>query len=457
MLAAAAVAQHEDWREALADALNKIAPFRDAGAKTDLALLFASQAYAPEFPELVTRTRAATGARVLVGCSGQGVIGPAREIEGAPALTLLVLSLPGARLTPLHITQRDLEQLEPPESCRRYSGVGADDVNAWLLLADPFTLDIEGLMATLSGAYPDAPLVGGMASGDTTARRTHLFLNGDVYESGAVALALGGPFGLRTVVSQGCTPIGQPWTITGARGQIIETIAGRPAIEVLTQTMRELPPGLQERARSNLLVGLAMDEYREEFGRGDFLIRNLLGADRESGTLTVGALPRAGQTVQFQLRDAEAADEDLRLLLERERLVLGDTRPVAGVLWSCNGRGAGLFGSPDHDARTVAAVLGPVPLAGFFCNGEIGPVGGRSFLHGFTASMLLFTPADRTPTPPPGPNEACLPSRRVPSALRSRKPNEMASAGSRRRLTPDAQHELVSVLTDAAFERAPRR
>jgi len=173
------------------------------------------------------------------------------------------------------------------------------------------------------------------------------------------------------------------------------------------QTLRALPPDLQERARSNLLIGLAMDEYREEFGRGDFLIRNLLGADRESGALTVSALPRAGQTVQFQLRDAEAADEDLRVLLEREMLVLGDTRPVAGVLWSCNGRGAGLFGSPDHDARTVAAVLGPVPLAGFFCNGEIGPVGGRSFLHGFTASMVLFIPTDGTPSVPPETHASC--------------------------------------------------
>ncbi len=407
MQAAAAVTQHEDWREALAEALAEIAPFRAGGATTDLALLFASQAYAAQFPELVARTREATGARVLVGCSGQGVIGPRREIEGEPALTLLVLSLPDARLAPLHLTQQDLERLETPESWRGHSGVAPDDVNAWLLLADPFTLDVEGLMAALSSAYPSAPLVGGMASGDPTARRTHVFLNSDVYEAGAVALALGGPFALRTVVSQGCTPIGQPWTVTGARGQVVETIAGRPAMEVLMQTLEELPSGLQERARSNLLVGLAMDEYREEFGRGDFLIRNLLGGDRESGALTVSALPRVGQTVQFQLRDAEAADEDLRLLLERERLFLGDTRPVAGVLWSCNGRGTGLFGSPDHDARTVASVLGPVPLAGFFCNGEIGPVGGRSFLHGFTASMVLFTPADGTPGFPPETHAPC--------------------------------------------------
>ncbi len=390
MKAASAIARHPDWREALAEVL---ACVTDEVAEPDLAVLFASSSYKRGFSELIEQAQQALGARVLVGCSGQGVIGPGREIEGEAALTLLVLSLPDALLTPLHITQLDLEQLETPESCRRYSGVVPDDVTAWLLLADPFTLNVEGLMAALSSAYPNAPLVGGMASGDPTARGTQLFLNGEVHEAGAVALAVGGPFALRTVVSQGCTPIGQPWTITGARGQLIETIAGRPAIDVLTQTLQELPPDLQKRARNNLLVGLAMDEYREEFGRGDFLIRNPLGIDRESGALTVSALPRIGQTVQFQFRDAEAADEDLRLLLEREKLVLGDTPPVAGVLWSCNGRGAGMFGSPDHDARTFADVLGPVPLAGFFCNGEIGPVGGKSFLHGFTASMLLFTAA----------------------------------------------------------------
>jgi small ligand-binding sensory domain FIST len=236
--------------------------------------------------------------------------------------------------------------------------------------------------------------VGGLASGDPRLRGTHLFLNGEVYDRGVVALALGGPYTVRTIVSQGTAPIGETWTITGAQGNIIETIAQRSAYQVLGDTLRGLSPEMRQRAQRNLLVGLAMDEYRSEFRRGDFLIRNLLGIDPERGTLAVGALPWVGQTLQFQLRDPAAADEDLRELLERVRTELGPRQPVGALLCSCNGRGAGLFGTPDHDARTLADFLGPIPTAGFFCNGEIGPVGARNFLHGFTASIALVIPEE---------------------------------------------------------------
>ena len=216
-----------------------------------------------------------------------------------------------------------------------------------------------------------------------------MFLNEKTYDHGAVALAMSGPYTVRTIVSQGAAPIGETWIITGARGPIIETIAQRPAYQVLEDTVRALSPEMQQRAQRNLLVGLAMNEYQSEFRRGDFLIRNLTGIDRERGTLAVGALPRVGQTIQFQVRDPEAADEDLRELLGRAREALGGSEPVGALLCSCNGRGVGLFGEPDHDARTLADLLGPIPVAGFFCNGEIGPVGEQNFLHGFTASIAL--------------------------------------------------------------------
>jgi small ligand-binding sensory domain FIST len=232
-----------------------------------------------------------------------------------------------------------------------------------------------------------------MASGDQDRRQTHLFLNGDVYDHGAVALALGGAYMVRTIVSQGATPIGEPWIITGAEGQVIHTIARRPAYEVLVETLRELPAEMQARARGNLLVGLAMDEYQQEFRRGDFLIRNLLGVDRDSGVLVVSALPGVGQTVQFQIRDAAAASEDLHAMLGAVTATQGE-QPVAALLCACNGRGVGLFGTPGHDARTLAERLGPIPVVGLFCNGEIGPVGSRNFLHGFTASIALVVPRE---------------------------------------------------------------
>jgi len=388
MRAAGAIGQQPTWQDALAEATSQM-PIVPSGETIDLAFLFASSAYAEEFPELVASARRATRARRLIGCSSQGVIGTGREVEGQPALALLTFSLPGAVLRPVRLAQGTLEQCRGPEAWHEMTRVSPDDVTAWFLFADPFTLDAEGLLVAWSEAYPGTPMVGGMASGDLRLRCTHVFLDGEVYDRGAVAMALGGTYGVRTIVSQGCTPIGKPWTITGATGNVIETIALRPAYEVLVETVHALPREVQQRARGNLFVGLAMDEYREELHRGDFLIRNLLGADAESGTLTVGAIPRPGQTLQFQLRDHVTADEDLRELLEAAKTDLGGQEPIGALLCSCNGRGIGLFGTPDHDAWAVADRLGPIPLAGFFCNGEVGPVGSRNFLHGYTASIAL--------------------------------------------------------------------
>jgi small ligand-binding sensory domain FIST len=385
----AAIGQHPAWQGALAEATSRM-PVLAGDEVADLAFLFASAEYADDYPELISRARDALPARVLVGCSSQGVIATAREVEGEPALALLAFSLPKAVLHPVRLTQRHQDRCTRPEDWHQATGIRPRDVTAWVLFADPFTLDAEGLMASLSEAYPRTPIVGGLASGAFRLRRTHVWLNDDVYDGGAVALALGGAYEVRTIVSQGCTPIGEPWTITGAQGQVIETIAQRPAYQVLLETVQALPPAMQQRIRGNLFVGLAMDEYRDSLCRGDFLIRALQGADADTGTLSVGAVPRPGQTVQFQLRDRRAADQDLRELLESAKSDLGGREPVAALLCSCNGRGVGLFGLADHDARAVADHLGPIPLAGFFCNGEFGPVGSRNFLHGYTASIALM-------------------------------------------------------------------
>ena len=383
MRAKAAISHERDWRAAL----DEVLAATDLGdTATDLALLFASAAYTSNFDDLVSHARAATGARHLAGCSGQGIIGPEREIEGEPALSLLRLSLPDVKIRVGHLSRES--------DAGMVMGVPLEDVNAWLLLADPYTCDIDGLIGHMEGLYPGVTIIGGLASGRWTERCTYVFVDDAVHAEGAVAVALGGNVMVRTVVSQGATPIGQPWTITGAHENVLETIGGRPAYGVLVDTIKALPPAVQERAASNLLVGLAIDEYKDEFHRGDYLIRNLMRADRESGALAIGAYPRIGQTLQFQMRDAAAADEDLRELLATAKEGLGDAQPVAALMCSCNGRGAGLFGAPDHDAQGVAREFGAVPLAGFFCNGEIGPVGGKTFLHGFTASIALFLPRE---------------------------------------------------------------
>lgn len=389
-VSAATIQRGADWRETLGRTL--AATDQPGQPSPDLVLLFAAGYDGADLPAIVQEVQQATGATVVAGCSGQGVIGQDTEIEGEAALALMALPLPGATLRARHLTQEDVDAAGDPLAWHRLLGVAPEQVNGWLVFADPFHLQTELLIDELSAAYPGAPIVGGLASAISPPQATQLFINGETVREGAVVVAIGGDYTVQTVVSQGCDPIGEPWIITGVEGHVIHTISQRPAYEVLTETLRGLPPQQRARASRNLLVGLAMDEYRESFGRGDFLIRGLSGADPDSGALAIGAHPRLGQTIQFQIRDATAADDDLRQLLAEAQVALQGDRPIGALLCSCNGRGQGLFGSPSHDAQAVAKQLGPVPLAGFFCNGEIGPVGKGTFLHGFTASLALIVP-----------------------------------------------------------------
>ncbi len=412
--AGAGIALHGDWRQALAQAIERArtqlddatVPLDEASEQppVDLALLFASAHYADDFPDIVTAARSAAHARLLVGCSGAGVIGPKREIEQQPALSVLLLRLPGVHLTPRYITQDRLDAADAEDghsaefaaSLQAALGPDAGAARAWLLFADPFRLDVEALIVGMAQTFPDATVVGGLASGNPLQRKSYLFIDdGDqpvpVRDEGALLIGLGGDWTVRTLVAQGCIPIGEPWTITESEGPIIHTIAGRPALDVLVDTLQALPPEIQRRAqRGGPFVGLAMDEHRTTLGPGDFLVRNLLGFDRERGVIAVGAHPLVGQTLQFHLRDRAAADEELHSMLSAVETEDDATAPLAALLCSCTGRGAGLFGTPDHDADAVARALGPLPLAGFFCNGEIGPVGKRSYVHGYTASIALL-------------------------------------------------------------------
>jgi small ligand-binding sensory domain FIST len=384
----AAIEEGGSWANALAAiGLDEAA----AAPAPDLALFFANPEY-PDLDSLVAEAYRRTAASVLIGCSGQGIIGPDREIEGEPALSLLNLNLPGTDLHPRHIEMDDLEPLRTPADWHAWLGITPDQVNAWILLVDPYTFDPDALVGGLSAAYPDAAMLGGLASGLDRTQGTAVFMNGEVHHSGAVVLAVGGAYTVQAVVAQGATPIGEPWTITGVERNVLRTIGNRPALDVLRETLNGLTGEMRERAARNLLVGLAMDEYRDSFQQGDFLIRNLMGVDPATGAVAIGAMPDVGQTIQFQIRDAQAADQDLKRQLSLAGERLGGTEVAGALLCTCNGRGVGLFGTADHDARTVSGALGPIPLAGFFCNGEIGPVGARTYLHGFTASLALFVP-----------------------------------------------------------------
>src|SRR6185369_8775856 len=252
------------------------------------------------------------------------LIAGGEELEENPGLTLGLYALPGADLKAFHFTQEQVEEANGPGYWRLETGIEPEQTNGWLAFIDPFHLDSEAWLQTWNEAYAPLPVMGGLASGDFTEQRTQVYLNGDVYEDGGVAISVSGDVKLSGVISQGCTPIGDTWTLTRVDQNIIHEIGNRPAYEVLEETFNQLTPQEQKIARGNLFIGLVVNEYLEEFHRGDFLIRNLLGADPQSGSIAVGALPRLGQTVQFQRRSASAASEDMNELLERAKKSLAD-------------------------------------------------------------------------------------------------------------------------------------
>jgi small ligand-binding sensory domain FIST len=256
-----------------------------------------------------------------------------------------------------------------------------------LLLADPFSFPVDRLIARLADDHPGVPIIGGMASGGYSPGTNTLVVDQRSYDSGAVGVVIGGAK-IRPVVSQGCRPIGRPLVITKAEENLIVELGGRPALERLREVYAELGPGDRELVKTSLHVGRAASEYTDQFRRGDFLVRNVLGADPDMGVLAIGDAVRVGQTVQFHVRDAGTAHEDLVELLDRDEVT--GSNPAGALVFTCNGRGSRLFANPDHDARCIAERLGPIPTAGFFAQGEIGPIGRRNCLHGFTASIALF-------------------------------------------------------------------
>jgi small ligand-binding sensory domain FIST len=366
--------------------------------RVSLGIVFMTPHFFPHANQILEILRVRAQIPLLVGCSSASLIADHQELENTEGIVLGLYAFPNAHLRAARFTQDQLAEPATPTSWHRLTGIDPTDTGGWLVFADPFHLDAELWLQQWNAAYAPIPILGGLASGAPGQSLSQVYLDGDVFEDGGVAVSFGGNVRLASLISQGCTPIGQTWTITRAEQNLIHEIANRPAYLVLAETIQSLPPEEQQRIQGNLFVGLVFNEYRDHFGRGDFLIRNLLGFDPRSGTLAVGAYPRPGQTLQFQRRDPATATEDLAALLTQTRQQLAGTRIYGACLCSCNGRGQGLFSIPNHDASLVQQQLGPIPLTGFFCNGEIGPVGDRNYLHGYTASLALFV--DRPPPPP---------------------------------------------------------
>ena len=347
----------------------------------DLAVLFVSPHHIGAIEDVASAVRNLLRPRVLLGCSAAAVIGGNREVEEESGISLLVGSLPGSRLVPMQL------RVQPTHSGPAL--IGWDDTvhgGTLLTLIDPFSVPGDGLLHWLNANRPDVQVIGGLASAARGPGGNRLIFNDTIATEGAVCVLLEDVV-VDTVVSQGCRPIGQPWVVTRATSNVVEELAGRPALARLSETVEGLSEDDRVLLQHGLHVGIVVDEHRTEFERGDFIVRNVLGIDHERGAVAIGDVPEIGQTVQFHARDAASADEDLRELIGMRA---NDGHVEAALLFTCNGRGRHLFGAPDHDASVIETLLGPLPLAGMFCAGELGPVGGRNFLHGFTASIALL-------------------------------------------------------------------
>ena len=329
------------------------------------------------------------GTENLIACRGEAILGIDQEIEQQPALVLWTLALPDVEIIPL---QLDFKNTVEGGAITGWPDEALSDWptgSAMLILGDPFTFPVDLFLERLNEDRPQVPVVGGMCSGMQQRGDSVLALGRQTFHRGAVGLLLRGNAKLQTVVSQGCRPIGEPFVITKIEDNLVIELGGRPALERLNKMYFELTTHEQQLAKRGLHVGRVVNEYREKFQAGDFLIRNITNVIPGLGGFSVSDALRAGQTIQFHLRDREIADAELKQLLQQQR---EDTthRPMGGLVFSCNGRGTRLFKQPHHDAAAIQQTLGPLPLAGFFAAGEIGPVGGQNFMHGFTASIALF-------------------------------------------------------------------
>lgn len=385
---ASAVSRSLDTEAAARDLVDEIRG-KLGSVRPDLACLFFSSHHISRAEVLAETIADALHVRVCIGCSGEGVIAGAEEMETAPAVTFWTACLPGATLTPVRLS---FSPMQDQFSLVGWPEAGGID-STFLLFADPFTTPMQDVLTLLEERYPGAAALGGLSGGGQNAGENRLVLGREVFEGGLVGVRISGPVEIRPVISQGCRPIGERYVVTKAEHNMVHELGGTPALERLQHVFESLGGEDRQRAHRALHIGIVIDEHRSHFERGDFLVRNLVGADQTTGAVAIGDVVQEGQTVQFHLRDAKSASEDLSLLIAADRT--GHRNPPLGALvFSCCGRGQGLFGRPHHDAGILAERLGGIPVAGFFAQGEIGPVGGRNFLHGYTASMAIFAEPD---------------------------------------------------------------
>jgi small ligand-binding sensory domain FIST len=382
---ASALSTDPQWRTALESVCQECLSSLDG--KPDLAFLLVSADRAHFAAPIAAQAAALLNSKHLLGCTAESIVGGNREIEGEPAISLWLARLPDVSLTSMALTFQATPDggsiLGWPDELLGDWG----DNSSMLVLGEPFSFPADFLLERLNDDRPGVSVIGGMASGGTAPGQNRLLLGSQIRAEGAVAVVLRGGAGVRSIVSQGCRPVGRPFVVTRSERNVIYELGGVPAFERLREVFDASPNRDKILMQQGLHVGRVVSEYLEQFAQGDFLVRNVVGVDGDAGTIVIGDFVRTGQTVQFHVRDESTADAELRQLLAREK---SRQPPAAALLFNCNGRGSRLFSEPHHDAAAIEGAFGELPLAGFFAQGEMGPIGGRNFLHGFTASIALF-------------------------------------------------------------------
>lgn len=374
---AAGLSENPELVQAVHEAVAQVREGLGAGGPPDLALLFVTPHHRSLVPEAAKFVRETLRPVTLLGCAAESIVGGRREVEQSPGVSLWAGRT--GPVAPFHLTVT----ITPDGPTITGWPDDIETASGMIVLADPFSFPTPDFLERLDADQPGLPLVGGMALVGADPGDNRLILNGDVLDEGAVGALLGRGVQVSTVVSQGCRPIGSPYVVTRADGNVVYELAGRPPLERLKTLAATMSEGEVTLLNRGVHLGLVIDEHKATFERGDFLVRNVLGGDVSDGSIQLDDEIEIGATVQFQVRDAGCADEDLRHLVE-------GLSADAALLFTCSGRGRRLFRQPDHDATVVSDSLDGAPVAGMFCAGEIGPVGGRNFLHGFTASVALL-------------------------------------------------------------------
>lgn len=373
---ASSLSTHNDPGVAIGETIGEI--LEVIGHAPDAVVVFISGDFIIHAKDFLAATHQLLQPKTLVGTTAVSVIAGAREVEEQSAVAVWAGKFAGT------VSTIRLEARQAPDGVIKIDELSNAEAHTLILLADPFSFPAELAVDAWSTSRPDLQIIGGLASGANTPNGNRFLLDDQIYDAGAVGLLIGGATQVEPLVSQGCRPVGLPLIVTAAEGNLIQELGGKPALRRLEEMFNGLNENERLLVNQGLHIGRVIDEHKVEFGTGDFLIRAVLGADQRTGSLAIGDNAPVGSTVQFQVRDAESADEDLRLLVEPIDSADG------ALVFTCNGRGSHLFEHPDHDAAIIADLVRREAVAGMFCAGEIGPVGEHSFLHGFTASAAIF-------------------------------------------------------------------